>query len=148
MVIALGDYFYAEKISKKTNVNKKIVEEFLISLKEKIICLKGNNDFVQDFKNLNIQLYNDYYTTEIDQHVFLFTHGDRLKKILSMDADIYIYGHEHKYYINEQEDIVFACVGSISLPVDDYEESYGIYENNHLKIKTLSGKTVAEKKWN
>ena len=49
-------------------------------------------------------------------------------------GDILIYGHEHIPYIKEKDGKVFINVGSISLPRQNNNPTYAIYNNKEVII--------------
>lgn len=47
---------------------------------------------------------------------------------------VLVYGHEHIPYIKKNENMVYINVGSISLPKDNNNPTYAIYENKNITI--------------
>ena len=147
-ILVLGDLFTAELISRKKNTEPEKVKEFLKKYKEKIICLKGNNDLENEIKELKIVFYLDYYVLETDNLRILCTHGDNLNEeiIYKESCDLVVFGHEHRPYITEKNNKIYVCVGSVSLPADNFEESYAIYFNGEIFLNDLNNSKIISKK--
>lgn len=147
-IIVLGDLFTVESISKNKNTNVEKVKDFLIKFKEKVICLKGNNDNVDEIINMDINCFDKYYILDIDGFKFFCTHGDNLGAYnITRDLyDVVIYGHEHKPYVIAKNNLIYTCVGSISLPAEDCEVSYAIYNNAEISLFNLDNVLICSKK--
>ena len=56
------------------------------------------------------------------------------------------YGHYHTGFIEEENGIIFANPGSISLPKNNTEHSYIIFDENKITLKDVDGKIIKEVK--
>ncbi|MFV0250080.1 MAG: hypothetical protein ACK5HP_03505 [Bacilli bacterium] len=63
------------KVNRQIN-NTTGIQPILLFQKEKVICLKGNNDNVDEIINMDINCFDKYYILDIDGFKFFCTHGD------------------------------------------------------------------------
>ena len=137
-IVVLGDLYYtgpSYNIDKV--VDSKKVLEFLNSYKHKIIAVRGNCDSDVDIKASDFMFSDDLALLSIDGLNIYCTHCNkynRYKYDKINKNSLLIYGHEHYPYIIKENDLTFINVGSISLPRNDSECSYGIYENKTFTI--------------
>lgn len=127
MMICLGDlltpgYDYEEV---KTLLNN-------FSRKYDFTCMMGNNDRYID--GLDFPLCEGYISLTIDGHRMFFTHGNRYninnKSFMDREGDILIQGHTHSRWMYKEYTKYYLNPGSISLPRDDCDGSFIVYENN------------------
>ena len=76
-----------------------------------------------------------------------FTHGHKydMKRPPNKKIDIMIYGHVHTGWIKEQNEIIFANPGSVSLPKQESERSYLVLTEKSLMLKSLEGRVLQTK---
>ena len=55
------------------------------------------------------------------------------------------YGHYHTGFIEEENGIIFANPGSISLPKNNTEHSYIIFDENEIALKNVDGQIIKTK---
>ncbi len=141
-IVVLGDLYYNDKYETDNNA----VRDFLDEKSKKIICLSGNCDTAKDILQSNFPII-DFGLINVDGIDIYLNHGDMYSYNKSSKLNkkgVLIYGHEHTPYIKKKDDMTFVCVGSISLPRDDFGASYGIYENKKITIYNLEGLVIAE----
>ena len=56
---------------------------------------------------------------------------------------ILVYGHEHIPYIKKKDNMIYINVGSISLPRNDNNPTYAVYEEKKITIYDIN-KTVVD----
>lgn len=146
-IILLGDLYYHGPRNELTNeYNPMQVAGILNDLKDKIIAVRGNCDaevdeMISDFK------LQPYIETEMNgKHVFI-SHGHvyNIDNIPNKEIEIMFYGHFHTGFIKEENGIIFANPGSISLPKNNTEHSYIIFEENKITLKDVDGNIIEEK---
>lgn len=139
-LIVLGDIFSGNRKNKDYNPIK--VEEFLLSFKDKLICLKGNCDLYEDInklyiKNENIELY------KIPNTNIYLSHGHKYNELnWYQDNTILITGHTHIPKISSNNSNIYICPGSISVSRAQTKESYLIYDNNNFMIYDINGNII------
>ena len=146
-IILLGDlYYHGPRNGLTEQYYPMKVAGILNDLKDKIRAVRGNCDaevdeMISDFKieqNIEEQINN--------KHVF-FTHGHiyNMNNIPNKEVQIMFYGHFHTGFIEEKNGIIFANPGSISLPKNNTEHSYIIFDSNAIILKDLDGNIIQEK---
>ena len=129
-IVVLGDlcsyYSYQDSID---------VIEFLNKYLNKLIITRGNcdSDFVMKLINVSTP---DLVELDVDNKKLYLTHGHlySYSKNKIFNNGILIYGHEHVPYIKCENDMIYICVGSISLPRNNSKPSYLIYDNNTFTL--------------
>lgn len=145
-IILLGDILYhgpRNPLPKDYNPQK--VFEALNILKDKIICVRGNCDSEVDQMVLDFPIMADYTILNVDNINLFLTHGhiyNRENMPNIEDKDILIHGHTHVNIIEKLEKGTYINPGSISMPKEDQENSYMVYENKKFIIKNLEGKEL------
>ena len=142
-LVLLGDILYhgpRNPLPKDYNPQK--VFETLNSIKESIICVRGNCDSEVDQMVLEFPIMSDYNILNVDGINLFLTHGhiynkENLPNI--ENKDILIHGHTHINTIEKLEKGMYINPGSISMPKENQENSYMIYENKEFIIKNLEG---------
>lgn len=145
-VVVLGDLYYAgPTYDNKFEVNSLKVKDFLMNFKDKLICMRGNCDSDVDVKSSDFPICSNLSLLYVDGLDIYLSHGDEYGKYKSRKFDrkgVLVYGHEHIPYIEEIDDMVYICVGSVSLPRGGSSPSYMIYENNKFTIYDIDGEIV------
>ena len=146
-IILLGDlYYHGPRNGLTEQYDPMKVAGILNDLKDKIRAVRGNCDaevdeMISDFKieqNIEEQINN--------KHVF-FTHGHiyNMNNIPNKEVQIMFYGHFHTGFIEEKNGIIFANPGSISLPKNNTEHSYIIFDSKAIILKDVDGNIIQEK---
>lgn len=142
-IVLLGDLYYHGPRNPLTNeYNPQGVCEILNSMKDKIICVRGNCDaqvdeMISDFK------FEDHVRMDIDGRRFFFTHGHVYNiDNLPENIDVIVYGHFHTGFIKVKDGVVCVNSGSISLPKNGTPNSYLIIENGIIELKDLDGNII------
>ena len=136
-VVCLGDVFSYSFFSDKEN---NIILDFLKSFKDRLILIRGNCDYDLDIKNSSLVKMN------IDDIDFGFTHGHLYNKDYNnvIDKGVLIYGHKHYPFIEKKDNVIYICVGSISLPRNNSNPCYAIYKDKSIIIYDIYGNIVDE----
>lgn len=146
-IVVLGDLYYAgPSYSQMFKIDSVGVSKFLASFSDRIICMRGNCDSDVDIKVTDFPICNDLSLIMVDDINIYLTHGNKYNKFNShkFNNSILVYGHEHVPYIEKLSDMVYICVGSISLPRNNSKPSYMIYENKKFVIYSIDGCVVDE----
>lgn len=145
-LILLGDlYYHGPRNNLPKEYNPMEVSKILNSLKDNLICIKGNCDaevdeMISEFK------FNNYVKLEMNDKKFMFTHGHKYNIDNKVnDVDVLIYGHFHTGYIKKENNQYFINSGSITLPKNNTPHSYLIIDNNdkiNILLKDIDGNVV------
>lgn len=118
------------------------VAKKLNSLKNKIICVRGNCDSEVDQMVIEFPIMADYSWLFVDGKRIFATHGHthNMETLPSLsEGDILIHGHTHVPVAQEMDGLLWLNPGSIALPKENSPHSYGILEAGHFVIKDLDG---------
>lgn len=147
-IILLGDLYYHGPRNPLTKEYAPMeVAKILNSLKEEILCVRGNCDaevdeMISEFK------FNDNLILDINGKRVFCTHGQNynIYNLPNEKIDIMLYGHFHTGFIKEKDGIIIANPGSISLPKENTEHSYIIIDENELILKNVDRSIITSKK--
>lgn len=146
-IILLGDlYYHGPRNPLPKDYNPMQVCEKLNSLKDSLICIKGNCDAEVDETISSFEFHNSY-TLTISDKKFFFTHGQKYNiDNIPPNIDVLVYGHFHTGFIKEKDDVICVNAGSISLPKNDTKHSYLIIDEKMITLKDLlNGEIIAKK---
>lgn len=145
-LILLGDLLYhgPRNDLPKDYAPKKVIA-LLNSIKEDICAIRGNCDAEVDQMVLEFPIMADYAILYWSNRMIYASHGhkysiDNLPPI--KDGDIFIQGHTHVLMAEEENNKILLNPGSISLPKENNEQSYGIMEQNEFLIKNFNNETI------
>ena len=140
-LVILGDL-----LSYYGNDNKDKILNLLERYKSKLILIKGNCDYMINYELYNLYPY-DIITLPINNNIVTITHGDTYKKGFLPDnhGNIIITGHTHIPSILEENNIIYANPGSISIPKGMSDKSYLVFDNNKLILKKIDGTIIKSK---
>ena len=98
--------------------------------------MRGNCDSDVDIKVSDFPICNNLSMLCIDDINIYITHGNEFnnKKYNKFNNCVLVYGHEHIPYIDKRDSMTYICVGSISLPRNNSNPSYMIYQNRMFTI--------------
>lgn len=142
-IIILGDLFsYGYSYKKEEEQN---IINLLERYKNKLILIKGNCDLYINYEALNLRAF-EIITLSYNNHQVTFTHGNKYKKgfMPSYHGNIFISGHTHIPSITQEQNMIYANPGSISLPRYNSPKSYLIFDTNKLILKTTDNKIIKE----
>jgi putative phosphoesterase len=147
-LVLLGDLLYHGPRNDLPQIyNTKKTAEILNSMKDKIICVRGNCDSEVDQMVLEFPIMSDYSTIYVDNRVLFVTHGHIYHKnnLPNLQKnDILIHGHTHVQTIERHDDYTYINPGSVSLPKENNPNTYMTYENNQFKILDFHGNMINE----
>ena len=146
-IILLGDlYYHGPRNPLPEEYNPIGVSQVLNSMKDRIICIKGNCDAEVDEMISEFQ-FNNHIELEIGNKRYYFTHGHHENKDnIPNGIDVLVYGHFHTGFIEEVDGVVCVNSGSITLPKNDTAHSYLIISEEGIELKNIDGNLI--KKYN
>ncbi len=143
-LVLLGDLYYHGPRNNLTYEYAPMeVAEVLNSLKDNIIAVRGNCDAEVDEMISEFRIQEEVEMV-INNKKILFTHGHvhNIDSIPDKTINIMFYGHFHTGFIKEENGIIFANPGSISLPKNNTEHSYLIMDEKELILKDVNGNII------
>lgn len=145
-LVVLGDLYYIgprNKMIEGYNISE--VQEFLESMKDKLLCMRGNCDSEVDLMVSNFPIMNDLSFIMTEKHDLYITHGHIYNESNWMkENSILIYGHFHIPFIKKIETNYYINPGSISLPKEENKPSYLIYDENKVTIYDIDDNIIKE----
>lgn len=143
-LILLGDILYhgPRNDLPKGYFPKKVIE-MLNPLKDIILCNRGNCDAEVDQMVLEFPIMADYNCLDINNRKMYFTHGHVYndKKLPPVNkGDVVVLGHTHIPRCEIVNDVLIVNPGSVSIPKEDSQNSYIIYEDNRFIWMNIDGK--------
>ena len=145
-IILLGDlYYHGPRNPLTEEYNPMEVSNLLNSLKDKILCTRGNCDADVD-EMISEFDFNDNIELDINGKKFFFTHGHKFNiDNIPDNIDILVYGHFHTGFIKEKEGVICVNSGSISLPKNGTKNSYLIIDDNEIILKDVETNIIDKK---
>lgn len=146
-IILLGDlYYHGPRNDLTQEYNPMKVAGVLNDFTEKLRTVRGNCDAEVDEMISDFKFEQDIRMIVNGKKVF-FTHGHyyNMENLPEDKIDIMFYGHYHTGFIKEENGIIFANPGSISLPKNNTEHSYIIFDEDKITLKNVSGAVIKEK---
>jgi hypothetical protein len=104
--------------------------------------MRGNCDSDVDIDKSGFPINSDLSLINVDGIDIYLTHGDKYSydyRDKFNGKGVLIYGHYHIPYIRKGDDVIYICVGSISLPRDEMDYSYCIYEDRRFCLYSIDG---------
>lgn len=142
-LLLLGDILYhGPRNDLPMEYAPKSVIEMLNNISDKILCVRGNCDTEVDQMVLDFPVLADYAYLYIDGKNFFATHGhifneDNPPKLAR--GDVLLNGHTHIPKLVRHDDYIYANCGSVSIPKENSQHSYVIFECGRLSWKDLGG---------
>ena len=148
-LVLLGDVLYhGPRNDLPAGYAPKKVIELLNAMKDEILCVRGNCEAEVDEMVLAFPVLADYAFIDVDGLRFFATHGHKfnLDKLPPLKkGDVLLHGHTHvpaaTPFGNEN---IYINPGSVSIPKENSEKSYILYEDRKLSFCNLEGKIYKE----
>lgn len=145
-IILLGDILYhGPRNDLPRDYAPKKVIEMLNTIKDKLLCVRGNCDTEVDQMVLNFPVLADYAVIPVGEKLIYATHGHNYNEEklppLSM-GDILLNGHTHIPKCVTHENYVYMNPGSVSIPKENSYHSYMTFENDEFLWKNLENSEV------
>jgi len=140
-ILLLGDILYhGPRNDLPKGYAPKAVLELLNSVKESLVCVRGNCEAEVDQMVLEFPVMADYAILECGNNIIYATHGHKynidnmppLKK-----GDVLLYGHTHVPMKKNVDGIQVLNPGSVSMPKQDSHHGYMTYEKGCFEWKDI-----------
>jgi putative phosphoesterase len=147
-LLLLGDLLYhgPRNDLPKDYAPKKVIS-MLNAVKDKIICVRGNCEAEVDQMVLDFPVLSESLLMFLDDRLMFATHGHiyNENKLPALQAgDVFLQGHTHIPVMKKEGEFFFINPGSVSIPKENSEHSYMIYENSCFTLKNLDGDKLAD----
>ena len=147
-LLLLGDLLYhGPRNDLPKDYSPKLVIEMLNSLKEYILCVRGNCDTEVDQMVLDFPVLADYAYLSVDGVDIFATHGhvfneNNLPKL--KNCDVLLHGHTHVPVCKKINNFTVMNPGSTSIPKEQSAHGYILFENGVFLWKNFDGEIVSE----
>lgn len=147
-IVLLGDALYhGPRNPLPKDYNPQAVANLLNEYKDKIIAVRGNCDSEVDQMLIEYPMMSDYSIILCDNRRLFLTHGhiyndDNMPSL--SDNDVLIHGHTHLPVAEKRNGIYVLNPGSVTLPKENYPNSYAILQDDLFQIKDLNGTVIKE----
>lgn len=145
-LILLGDLLYhGPRNDLPRDYAPKKVISMLNSIKEDLCVVRGNCDAEVDQMVLEFPIMADYAILYWENKMIYATHGHKysMDNLPPMkDGDIFIQGHTHILKAEMLDHKILLNPGSVSLPKENNEQTYGIMEQGAFLIKNFSQEVI------
>lgn len=124
------------------------VAEQLNQYADRITAVRGNCDSDVDQMLLDFPMMADYNLVLLANGRRLFlTHGhlyngDKHPRLRA--GDVIVSGHTHLPVAEQKDELYLFNPGSITIPRGEYQASYGLLEDNTLKVIAFSGEVICQ----
>lgn len=142
-MLLLGDILYhGPRNDLPKDYEPKAVIEMLNSMKDDILCVRGNCDTEVDQMVLEFPILADYCILSEGNKMIFATHGHDYNEANLPPlhkGDVLLHGHTHVPKYTEYENYTYINPGSISIPKEESWHGYIIYEAGRFVWKDLDG---------
>lgn len=150
-LILLGDLLYhGPRNDLPKDYNPKQVIRRLNEVKNELIAVRGNCDAEVDQMVLEFPIMADMTVICLEDRIAYASHGHiySTDKLLPLKAgDIFLQGHTHIPMAKEQDQIILLNPGSVSIPKENYPNSYGIMDSEGFIVKSFDGEVIKQIKY-
>ena len=140
------DYlFLLGDIISSNSSNNRFLAELLNPFAQKIICVRGNNDYY-DFDLFDFHIDQDYALVPVEHKLFFLTHGHLYQpyNTSQFEYDVFLSGHTHTPLMKKEKDIYYLNPGSLSLPRGDLGGTYLVYQDGNFQLRGLDNRIIKE----
>lgn len=151
-LLLLGDILYhGPRNDLPGEYAPKEVMGMLNSIREDLLCVRGNCDTEVDQMVLEFPIMAEYCLLDLDGQVIFATHGhhfnpDHLPMLKK--GDILLNGHTHVPACEEKKEYIYMNPGSVSIPKENSVHSYMIYDKYLFEWKDMNGEVYQTWKTN
>lgn len=149
-LLLLGDLLYhGPRNALPREYEPQAVIAMLNSLKNDILAVRGNCEAEVDQMVLEFPCLADYSILEINNKTIFATHGHLYGETTPpphKNGDILLCGHTHIPAFAEYEDYIYINPGSVSIPKENSNHGYMIFDENGFSLKDFEGKIIMTKK--
>lgn len=122
-----------------------LVAEQLNTLAGRIIAVRGNCDSEVDQMLLNFPITAPWQQVLLENQRLFLTHGHLFgpeNLPVLRDNDVLVYGHTHLPVAEKRGALFHFNPGSVSMPKGGYPASYGMLDDNVLRVIALNDQSV------
>ena len=137
LLILLGDLLYhGARNALPKDYSTLATAEILNSMKEDILCVRGNCDSDVDTLVLEFPIIADYALLPVGDRTLVLTHGHTNYGVLG-EKDVLVNGHFHVPAFERREKHLYVNCGSVSIPKENSPHSYLVLQDGALLWKDV-----------
>ena len=147
-LLLLGDILYhGPRNNLPAEYDPKSVISMLNSVKDSILCVRGNCDCEVDQMVLDFPIMAEYAIICVGNRMIFATHGhnfncDKLPPLHK--GDILLHGHTHIPMCKDMGEYIYLNPGSVSIPKENSGHGYMTLDGNTFEWKTFGGATYQQ----
>lgn len=131
-LLLLGDLLYhGARNPLPRDYNTLKTAAILNSLKDQILCIKGNCDSQVDTLVLDFPVTCDFAAFFLAGRTVVATHGHETPALLKK-GDVLLNGHFHVPAFEERENCTYVNPGSVSIPKENSPHACMVWEDDNL----------------
>ena len=122
---------------------KKVIA-MLNERKADLLCVRGNCDTEVDQMVLEFPILAEYALLYLDGKQVFVTHGHKFNTATPpalQNGDVLLHGHTHVQIFDDSNGYIYMNPGSVSLPKENKQKSYMVYEDGVFTVKSLENGT-------
>lgn len=147
-LLLLGDLLYhGPRNDLPKEYEPKKVIDMLNSMKDQILCVRGNCEAEVDQMVLSFPVIADYCMLFVGDRRIFATHGHHYNKDNPpplAKGDILLYGHTHVPMCEDMGNFICMNPGSVSIPKEGSANGYMLYEDGRFEWKAFEGGTYRQ----
>lgn len=145
-LILLGDFLYhGPRNDLPEEYAPKEVINMLNSVKDSVLCVRGNCEAEVDQAVLEFPVMADYALLALGKRTVFITHGHvyNAKNMPPLkEGDVLLHGHTHVSACEDIDGVLYCNPGSVSLPKGDSVRGYMTLEDSTFTWKSLDGEVL------
>ncbi len=141
-ILLLGDILYhGPRNDLPKDYAPKEVISMLNSIKEYVLCVRGNCDTEVDQMVLEFPVLSEQALLSIDGTEMLAIHGHKPFPTVK-SGSVILSGHTHIPKLEEKDGVIFMNPGSVSIPKENSHHGYMIFEHGVFSWKDFCGNVI------
>ena len=149
-LLLLGDILYhGPRNDLPRDYAPKKVAQMLNSIKDEILCVRGNCEAEVDSMMLDFPIMAEYCILYAENRMIFATHGHHFGETTPPPhnkGDVLLTGHTHIPLCREYEDYGYVNPGSVSIPKEGSKNAYMLLCDDRFIWKSLDGEAYMEYK--
>jgi len=144
-MVVLGDvYYHGVRNALPIGYEPKSVALMLNAIRDRLTVVRGNCDSEVDLMVSDFPYYDCVKMFVGGKRIYL-AHGHKFtsKNRPWIGCDVVISGHTHVCGIREEDGVIFANPGSVSMPKENTPNSYMILTEKGIELKNIDGEVIS-----
>lgn len=142
----LGDILYRGGWPEPKEYDPRETMRLLNQYASQIVAVRGNCDCDADIQRFSFPALAIYSYAILERRRFFLTHGhlyDDSSIAMLKEGDVFLYGHTHRVQTENKGGVFVVNPGSISLPRSSSDHTYGLFDDNRIRIMSVDGEELS-----